>query len=89
MVVEVLAVIGTIWGLGMGVIATSSIRDLRACMDVEENCRSKDVKNYYRLKSKRAVRSLKMAPLWPVTIFDVRPTIKAIKKYRALFVNKR
>jgi hypothetical protein len=89
MVIEILAVITAVWFLGMSFTVTLCVRDLRACMDVEENCRSKDVKNYYRIKSKRAVQSLKMAPLWPITVFDLRPTIKAVKKYRALFVNKR
>jgi hypothetical protein len=87
MFVELGVVLAIVWAVGAIFQVILCMRDLRMCMDVEENCRAKDVKNYYRSKSRKAVRNLKMAPLWPITILDPRDSVKAVKKYRELFTN--
>jgi len=78
---------GVVWAVGMVVHFAMCVRDIRKSMHVEQNCRAKDVKNYYRLRSREAARSLKMAPIWPLLLLDVRETAKAVKRYREL--NKR
>ena len=81
-------VVISIWVIGTCVQVILCMHDLRVCMDVEENCRTKDVKNYYRTRSRKAVKNLKTAPLWPITLLDPRPSLRAVKKYRELFQNR-
>ena len=84
MLVELSIAAFSVWILGTLVQVLLSLKEIRDFADIEDNLRSKDVKNYYRGRAHKAVHALKRAPLWPITIFDARKSYNAIKKYREL-----
>jgi len=89
MLVELSIAAASVWVLGMIFQVLISLKEIRTFADMEENLRTKDVKNYYRLRARNAVHDLKWSPLWPITVLDIRKSYNAVKKYRELNPSKR